>query len=240
VSGRDAILSKVRRSLGVSGEEPARRNVALSRLGEAPLGVIPGRAQLPKPERIDLFIRMVESVDATVARIEDPGDVPGAVAEYLRNHNMPQRIKRGDDPWLGELPWASQPTLEVSRGRADGTELVSLSRAAAGVAETGTLVLTSGWENPTSLNFLPETHIVCIRADDVLPDYEMVWARIRDLYGKGRMPRTVNLITGPSRSGDIEQTILLGAHGPRSLHVIVVGPITSAGARPPAAPPPAA
>ena len=42
-------------------------------------------------------------------------------------------------------------------------------------------------------------------------------------YGKGQMPRTVNWITGPSRSADIEQTLLLGAHGPQRLHVIVVG-----------------
>jgi L-lactate dehydrogenase complex protein LldG len=49
-----------------------------------------------------------------------------------------------------------------------------------------------------------------------------VWARIRYAYGKGGMPRTVNWITGPSRSGDIEQTLLLGAHGPRRLHILLV------------------
>ena len=49
-----------------------------------------------------------------------------------------------------------------------------------------------------------------------------VWARLRERYGKGRMPRTVNTITGPSRTGDIEQTIELGAHGPRRVHILVV------------------
>ena len=58
--------------------------------------------------------------------------------------------------------------------------------------------------------------------EDIIGDYESLWARVRDHYGKGQMPRTVNWITGPSRSGDIEQTILLGAHGPRSVHIVVV------------------
>jgi L-lactate dehydrogenase complex protein LldG len=101
--------------------------------------------------------------------------------------------------------------------------LSSVSHAFAGVAETGTLVLTSGADNPTSLNFLPDNHIVVIDAKDVAGDYESVWQRLREKFGEAVMPRTANLITGPSRSADIEQTLILGAHGPRRLHVIVVG-----------------
>jgi len=82
---------------------------------------------------------------------------------------------------------------------------------------------SSGVENPTTLNFLPETHIVVLAGKDLVGDYEAAWAKLRGPYGKGVLPRTVNMITGPSRSADIEQTLLLGAHGPRKLHVIVVG-----------------
>ena len=57
---------------------------------------------------------------------------------------------------------------------------------------------------------------------DIAGDYEAVFGRVRDLYGKGQMPRTVNLVTGPSRSADNEQTLILGAHGPRRLHIVVV------------------
>ena len=60
-------------------------------------------------------------------------------------------------------------------------------------------------------------------ADDIAGDYETVWRRIRETYGEGKLPRTVNLVTGPSRSADIEQTLILGAHGPRALHILVVG-----------------
>jgi L-lactate dehydrogenase complex protein LldG len=62
-----------------------------------------------------------------------------------------------------------------------------------------------------------------IDAKDVVGDFESVWQRLREKFGEAVMPRTVNLITGPSRSADIEQTLILGAHGPRRLHVIVVG-----------------
>ena len=91
------------------------------------------------------------------------------------------------------------------------------------MAETGTLALLSGQDNPTTLNFLPDYHLVVIDKADIVGDYETVWTRLRDRYGEAVMPRIVNFITGPSRSGDIEQKLLFGAHGPRSLHVMVVG-----------------
>ena len=83
--------------------------------------------------------------------------------------------------------------------------------------------MTSGADNPTTLNFLPETAIVVLDAADIAGDYETVWDRLLPPGGEGLLPQTVNLITGPSRSADIEQTLLLGAHGPRSLHIVVVG-----------------
>jgi L-lactate dehydrogenase complex protein LldG len=123
---------------------------------------------------------------------------------------------------INGLPWTEDaPSLERHRGRADMTDETSLSRAFAGVAETGTLVVTSGPDNPTTLNFLPENHIVILFADDIVASYEDVWDRLRHLNGSA-LPRTVNMITGPSRTGDIEQTIELGAHGPRRLHIMIV------------------
>ena len=95
--------------------------------------------------------------------------------------------------------------------------------AFAGIAETGTLALVSGPANPTTLNFLPDNHIVVLRKEDILSDYESVFARLRTAYGKGGAPRTLNFVTGPSRSADIEQTLLLGAHGPRRLHIVIAG-----------------
>jgi L-lactate dehydrogenase complex protein LldG len=99
---------------------------------------------------------------------------------------------------------------------------VSLTPCHAAIAETGTLMLVSGPQTPTTLNFLPETHIVLVHADQVVATYEDGWDRLRTAETSKALPRTVNFITGPSRTADIEQHIELGAHGPRRLHIVVV------------------
>jgi L-lactate dehydrogenase complex protein LldG len=222
MSARDAILGRIRRSLGVTKGDPGRRAIVISRLENAPKGVIPARGQLPPAGQRTLFRKMAEKVSATVVEIVSRDDIPKAIAEYLRGQNLPATVRIGEDPLLTRLPWEKTP-LEVTRGPSAGHDPVSVSHAFAGVAESGTLVLTSGVENPTTLNFLPETHIVVLTAKDLVGDYEAAFAKLRGQYGKGALPRTVNMITGPSRSGDIEQTIILGAHGPRRLHIILVG-----------------
>ncbi|MCW2308115.1 LutC/YkgG family protein [Rhodobium gokarnense] len=220
---RDSILGTVRASLKGDADLDARREAVRARLSGHQRNLIPARGQLGDAERVALFAGQAEKVGATVARVADAGAVPEAVADYLRGRNLPQRIRKGMDKRLGALPFDKTPTLEVNTGPSDGTDLVGLSHAFGGVAETGTLVLASGGDNPTTLNFLPETHIVVISAEDIAGDYETVFERVRAAYGEGTMPRCLNLVTGPSRSGDIEQTILLGAHGPKDVHIVVVG-----------------
>lgn len=223
MNGREAVLGKVRRALGVSGEETARRSDVEARLAVPLPNLIPARGQLPQDERVTLFCLMAERVSATVRRLDGRQDVPAAVAEQLRRHNLPSHIRTGADPALKDLPWGREPHLERRVGPSDGGDAVALSHAFAGVAETGTLVLLSGPDNPTTLNFLPDTHIVVVKAEDITGDYESVWRHLRALHGPGVLPRTVNFVTGPSRSADIEQTLILGAHGPRALHILVVG-----------------
>jgi L-lactate dehydrogenase complex protein LldG len=222
-SSRSTLFASIRQSLGVTGDEPARRAAVAQRLSAHPRGVIPARGQLPPPERVKLFAQMVEAANGTAALLPSAADVPAAVAALLRQHNLPLQVRRGDDPRLAALPWHSDGTLEVSTGPSDGHQLVSVSHAFAGVAETGTLIMASGPDNPTTLNFLPDTHIVVVDAKDIAGDYETVWARLRETFGVDALPRAINMITGPSRSADIAQILILGAHGPRRLHVLVVG-----------------
>jgi L-lactate dehydrogenase complex protein LldG len=223
MSGRDTVLATIRRSLGVSGAEAPRRAAVEQRLAAHAPGLIPARARLAREERIALFRSMMAAAAGTTTRVADAADVPKEIAALLRAHNLPMTVRRGDDPRLAALPWERERTLSVDTGPSDGSDLVGVSHAFGAIAESGTLMLTSGPDNPTTLNFLPDTHIVIVSADDVAGDYESLWQRLRDRYGAGAMPRVVNLITGPSRSADIGQTLILGAHGPRRLHVIVVG-----------------
>jgi L-lactate dehydrogenase complex protein LldG len=223
MTARDLILATIRRSLGVTGTEAPRRLEVATRLAGHPAGVVPARGQLPPAARLDLFARMVEAAAGTVERAAEPAGIPVIVAAFLRAHNLPLAIRHGDDPLLAAVPWGRAGTLEIRRGASDGSDLAAVSHAFGAVAETGTLILTSGADNPTTLNFLPDVHIVVVSAGDVASDFETMMARLRARFGAGALPRTVNLITGPSRSADIEQTLILGAHGPRKLHVIVVG-----------------
>jgi L-lactate dehydrogenase complex protein LldG len=222
MSARDAVLARIRRSLGVSGADPARRDAVAVRLAEAPRGPNTPESRLDRAARLRLFVERAESVKASVARVATPAQVPAAVAEYLRRNNLPAAIRHGDDPRLKALPWRTTPQLSVATGRAEPDDPTGLSHADAGIAESGSVILASGLDNPTTLNFLPENHIVVVAGGDLVGDYETGWERVRARHPGPLLPRAVNFITGPSRSADIEQTIQLGAHGPRRLHIILV------------------
>lgn len=222
MTGRDAIFATIKKSLRVTGDDRARHETVAARLEKHPRGIVPERGQKPKAERTELFRQMVENAKASIVILDSKDDVPAAVAAYLRSKNLPQSIRHGDDERLSLIPWAKERTLEVTKGASDGAQLASVSYSFAGVAESGTLVMLSGADNPTTLNFLPDHHLVVVDERDIAGDYETIWDRLRERFGAKAMPRAVNWITGPSRSGDIEQTHLLGAHGPRSLHVLVV------------------
>ena len=220
-SARDDIFANLRRSLHVSGNEAPRRAAVAARIAASSPGVIPARGQIDAAGRVELFQKMAEAVQATVAVVERPDDVPAEAARFLRDANLPATLRRGDDPRLAAMPWETT-ALDIATGRSDGGDLNAISHAFGGVAESGTLAMISGPENPTTLNFLPDNHIVVVDVRDIAGDYETVFARVRERFGKGVMPRTLNFITGPSRSADIAQTMLLGAHGPRTLHIVIV------------------
>jgi len=219
---RAQVLGTIRKSLRRDQPSSNQQAEIESRLTDPPRGPIPARGQLASTARIELFVSMAKEAACTIAHVADRAAVPAAVAEYLARENLPAKLRVAPDAAVADLPWSTRPLLEITSGRSDGSDEVSLTPALAGIAETGTLMLTSGPERPTTLNFLPETHIVLLTADQVVGGMEEAWAKLRERYGRGVMPRTVNLITGPSRSADIEQTLQMGAHGPRRLHIILV------------------
>ena len=225
-AARDAILGGIRFALK-RGPLPGETAAALAeRVAAHRRNLVPARAAaLDDAGRIDLFVRMAEEVQTTVARVTSGDDVPGEVARYLAAENLPAELVMAPDPALDAIPWESRPLLQIRRGRAGAGDAVSLTPCLAAIAETGTLMLVSGPDTPTTLNFLPDTQIVVMRAGQVVAAYEDGWDLIRGRATEGgpeAWPRTVNFITGPSRTGDIEQRIQLGAHGPRRLHVVLV------------------
>jgi L-lactate dehydrogenase complex protein LldG len=221
--GRDRVLGALRRSLGREELPAAVRAELTARLSSPKSNLIPARSDGSPAHQVALFTEMAEAVQASVVRVSDGADVPDAVAEYLAQNNLPSDIVMAPDAALDRYPWATRPMLNMRRGHAVDADQVSITGADMAFAETGTLMLTSDATRPSTLNFLPESHIVVLRADQITGAYEEGWRRLRAEGEDGAfMPRTVNLITGPSRTGDIEQRLQLGAHGPRRLHIIIV------------------
>ncbi len=206
--GRDAVLTAIRAALGRSANE-ANREVAP-----------PARHVRPavSDDLTERFQRKLESRAATVERLGSAHEVPGTVARYLQKWNMASRVVCA--PSLAMLPWP-KGSFDLHVGPARRDERVSITSCFAGVAETGSLVLLSTAATPTTLNFVPEHHLVVIRRDQIVRHFEDAWERLRRWNAENGMPRTVNVISGPSRTADIEQTIQLGAHGPRHVHVMI-------------------
>jgi L-lactate dehydrogenase complex protein LldG len=216
------VLDSIRTALGANVPDMWREVNVRHRLVTHPSGTIPARALGNHEACLALFGGMLASQGADVTRVRDPEGVVKAIAAYLTKHELPTELRLSEEPVLVTLPWLLAPKLTQTFGEPSASDAIGLSRAIAGVAETGTLFLVSGAGNPTSLNFLPETHIVMVDEGDIVGCYEEAWGRLRALYGEGTLPRTVNWISGPSRTADIEQTIIRGAHGPKRLFVVIL------------------
>jgi L-lactate dehydrogenase complex protein LldG len=154
-----------------------------------------------------------------VEEIESARNIPAAAANFLKANDLPARLRLAGDSRLSGLDWGEVETLS---GPAEPQDKAGLSWAFCGIAETGTLMMVSGPQSPVTLNFLPDNHIVALRAGDIVGAYEDAWDKLRAQMDGAAMPRAVNWITGPSRTADIEQTLVLGAHGPRKLHILLV------------------
>jgi L-lactate dehydrogenase complex protein LldG len=178
------------------------------------------RGPLPELEK-DLMQRFSDRVIklvCDVAPVRTLNEVPAVVARYLGEHHLPQRAVCW--PQLNALDWRSAG-IDIQARAAKGDDMVGITGAFAGIAETGTLMLLSGPQTPATVSLLPETHIAVLEVGRIVATMEDAWDRLRAEHGK--LPRAVNFVSGPSRTADIEQTVTLGAHGPYRVLIILVG-----------------
>jgi L-lactate dehydrogenase complex protein LldG len=210
VNAREAILNSVRTALKRGPLDDSKRAALDARV---PQHTRPAQEE----DNVARFISKFESRAGTVARVADMAAVPAAVEGYRASKQIPIRIAVGAA--LKDLPWPDN--LEIHHERAAVSETMSVSPALLGIAETGSLMLAAGPGSPTTHNFVPDDHVVVLEAASIVTHFEDGWAKLRT-RPEG-MPRATNIISGPSRTADVEQTIQLGAHGPRRVHVILVG-----------------
>jgi len=213
-TSRDRILGSIRSALGRSGPLPEVQAAAIrAQVEQHPIG--------PRPrmewEPVERFRERARLLSSTVDEVSGWDDVPTAVARYLQAHALALRAVVWPD--MPPLDWRAAD-LDVESRRAEGTDLVGITGCFCAIAETGTLLTLSGRGTPPSTSLLPETHIALVPCSRIVKTMEDAWALLR--AERVQMPRAANFISGPSRTADIEQTLVLGAHGPYRVHVVLV------------------
>lgn len=216
-AARQRILDRIRRAQGhearAGGAGDARAADAVERSKH--------RADAPRPtvgaDVVAHFEAQALRMICTVERVRTPGDAPAAIAAWLEAGELGGQAVCW--PALADLPWALAG-LQVEARAPSGDDKVGITGAFAAIAETGTLMLLSGPDTPASTHLLPETHVAIVPASRIVAHYEDGFAMMRS--ERGTPPRAMNLVSGPSRTADIEQTIVLGAHGPYRVHVVIV------------------
>jgi L-lactate dehydrogenase complex protein LldG len=219
---RAAILGRVRAALGRTGADDAARLQATAYLA--------ARVQGPRPalpqDHVAHFAHRATELASTVERIATREQIPSAVARYIEALDLSPAIADQKStsgvcwPEFEDLDW-SKAGLSIEARPTAGDDRLGITSCFCAIAETGTLVFVTGADTPTATALLPATHVAVVAVDRIVAGMEDAFARVRAAHPG--MPRAVNLISGPSRTGDIEQTIVLGAHGPFRVHILLLG-----------------
>jgi len=221
-ASREAILGRVKKALAKTGDRTQAEGDAQAYLA--------AHAQGPRPRMPDdllaRFMQRATDMESTVERIASRQEIPAAVARYLDALVLPpalaaQKSRAGVCwPAFADLDWAGAG-LQIEARPTTGDDRLGITGCFCAIAETGTLAVLTGADAPTATTLLPDTHVAVLPADRVVSGMEEAFALIR--RERGKLPRAVNMISGPSRTGDIEQTVVVGAHGPFRVHILVVG-----------------
>lgn len=217
MSARENILSRIRKAQGRVGIEPGETEIAAAR------AVIARHASGPQPvaahagDRLAQFRKECDRSSTTHAGVASMGDVPAEVARYLRDARLEPRVVAWKS--LAALDW-SATGVAIDDRPANGEDRTGLTDCFCAIAETGTLLLLSSPQTPKATALLPETHICVARNSRMVDTMEDSFALMR--AETGEPPRATFFVSGPSRTADIEQTIVIGAHGPYRVHVILV------------------
>jgi L-lactate dehydrogenase complex protein LldG len=198
MSARDEIFAAIRARRTIEAPRPSP--LAARAIGDLP----------------QAFAAAAALANAEVRFLATEDEVSDAVADLLRGRNLPAVVHV--PPGSFRLPWQTGGNLTIET-TVPGPEDATVALAPFGIAETGTLAYPSSSEAPASWHFRAGFEIAVVRADAILPDMENVLSAIARA---GDLPSTVNFVTGPSRTGDIEQTLELGAHGPKALAILIV------------------
>lgn len=224
MSERENLFSRIRE--GLSRKAPAHHGTGLPTVAEHRRVMPPVSAATE--ELFALFARNANDLKATFKPIKDTSALT-AELRALRDTENWSRVAAH----RGELADAAAqslglPLLLTSDGY-DKHELekceVGISECDALVAQTGTVMVTSRTAGGRALSCLPPHHVVIARREKLVADLPAAFALAKQKYA-GNYPSMISFITGPSRTGDIERILVLGAHGPKKLTIFCLGAST--------------
>ncbi len=217
VSSRDAILARIRGAQGRTGGQPDETELAKVRadIARRTIGPQPGIARVTDPVR--QFRRECDRLETTYGETQSLAGVPNEVANYLDANDLERRVLVWHE--LAGLDWAGAG-IGMDDHAAQGTDRTGVTGCFCAIAETGTVLLLSGPATPKATALVPDTHICIVRRSRIVATMEDSFALLRSEAGE--LPRATWFVSGPSRTADIEQTLVIGAHGPYRVHVILV------------------
>jgi len=217
MSSRAQILQRI-----AAAEKHARQDLPTHeiRTSPAPHGTPPSSAS----ETGNILKTRLEENGIALRQCPRADDIPASVSDLVAELSAEQcHVRIAPHPVFQKLNWKAISELHVNFGRWQPGDDVTLSHGALAIADSGSLVVASGGDNPTGLAFLPEVHIIALRARDVVATLEEGMALFSNWTQKERgcLPRAINIISGASRTADIGGQIVHGAHGPRTLGVVI-------------------
>jgi L-lactate dehydrogenase complex protein LldG len=214
MAARDNILARIRAAHGRASTPTLQERDTVS-------AYIRAHSESARPQYdwnpVERFCDRALTLSSTWSKVPSRADVPRAIAAYLDDNSLPRNAVCW--PEFQDLEWQAAG-VRVEAREAHGDDPVGITGAYCAIAETGTLMLLSGAQTPAATSLLPETHVAVVHAGRIVRAMEDAWRLLRSEHGA--MPRAVNFISGPSRTADIEQTLVLGVHGPCRVHIVVV------------------
>lgn len=224
---QEAFLAHIRARLANSrqsphpGGFPARAQAA----GDVP------RAGAARRALIDRFVAELTAVGGHAERIGQPGDLAVYLRRLAESADRKLAVREDDPrwrepqgaPWLAALAGSGLEVVTASAARATlAAADIGITWADWGIAETGTLVQLTGPGRARTVSLLPPVHVALLPAERILAQRSELMRILRESGPSGLLPSQVVLITGPSRTGDIENDLTIGVHGPGEVHVLII------------------
>ncbi|MCY7389527.1 MAG: lactate utilization protein C [Burkholderiales bacterium] len=214
MSARENILARIRGQSGKAGATAEGELVAVrSHISTHPRGPVPTFAM---HDPVQHFVEECARLTTTITEVAGLADVSREVARYIASASLQPRCVGW--PEFASLDWQATG-IEYDNRPANGDDLIGITGCFCAIGETGTLLLLGAPDTPKSTALLPETHICIVKKSRMVATMEDAFALMRSEIGEP--PRATFFVSGPSRTADIEQTIVIGAHGPYRVHVIL-------------------